>query len=54
MVGLGTAAFVLFYEWVVDPAPPGSWPVRLFEYLANGRCIAGLDWAGLYSLSAGQ
>lgn len=25
-----------FYQWIVDTAPAGSWPVRLFTYLATG------------------
>ncbi len=35
-VGLGTAAYVLFYQWVIEPAPPGSLPVRWFSQMASG------------------
>ena len=34
--GLLEAVFVKFYQYVVDPAPAGSWPFRFFEYLAKG------------------
>lgn len=34
--GLLEAVFVKFYQYVVDPAPAGSWPFRLFAYLAKG------------------
>ncbi|KAL4423584.1 hypothetical protein ABPG77_004624 [Micractinium sp. CCAP 211/92] len=40
MVGLIVGAFqaimVLFYQWVVDPAEHGTWPVRFFTYLTTG------------------
>eukprot|EP00200_Dunaliella_tertiolecta_P005843 CAMPEP_0202343484 /NCGR_PEP_ID=MMETSP1126-20121109/3581_1 /ASSEMBLY_ACC=CAM_ASM_000457 /TAXON_ID=3047 /ORGANISM="Dunaliella tertiolecta, Strain CCMP1320" /LENGTH=1166 /DNA_ID=CAMNT_0048934551 /DNA_START=372 /DNA_END=3872 /DNA_ORIENTATION=- len=36
LVGLGTAAFLIFYQWVVEPSPPGSLPNRFFEAIANG------------------
>eukprot|EP00887_Chlorella_sp_A99_P005608 scaffold1.g5608.t1 len=36
VVGAFQALVVLFYQWVVDPADYGTWPVRLFAYLANG------------------
>lgn len=39
-VGLVFGAFqalvVLFYQWVVDPAEHGTWPVNLFTYLTTG------------------
>ncbi len=40
LVGLGTAAFVLAYQWLVDPAPPGSTAVKVFAALANGARLA--------------
>jgi len=36
ITGLVEASLVSFYQYVVDPAPPDSWPVRLFERLATG------------------
>ncbi len=39
LVGLGTAAFLIFYQWVVEPAAPGSAPTRFFEAIANGACM---------------
>jgi len=36
VVGLGTAAFLIFYQWVVEPAAPGSLPVRAFTAAAQG------------------
>ena len=30
------AFFVKFYQYVVDPAPAGSWPHYVFQYLARG------------------
>ncbi|GAX76619.1 hypothetical protein CEUSTIGMA_g4065.t1 [Chlamydomonas eustigma] len=35
-VGLGTAAYLLIYQWVVEPAAPGSWVVKGFTKLASG------------------
>lgn len=35
-VGLSSAAFVVFYQWVVEPAAPGSFAVRMFAKAANG------------------
>lgn len=37
LTGLGTAAFLMTYQWLVEPAPPGSLPVRTFANLAAGR-----------------
>lgn len=34
--GLLEALFVRFYQYVVDPAPAGSWPFHVFQYLARG------------------
>jgi len=36
VIGLGTAAFLIFYQAVVEPAAPGSWPTRWFTRLAGG------------------
>jgi len=36
LFGLLEMTLVKFYQYVVDPAPPGSWPVRLFARLARG------------------
>ncbi len=36
LFGLLEMSLVKFYQYVVDPAPPGSWPVRLFRRLARG------------------
>ncbi len=33
-----------FYQWIVDTAPAGSWPVRLFTYLATGPFRCTLTW----------
>jgi hypothetical protein len=51
MMGIGTAAVLLFYQLVVDPAPPNSLPVRLFTSAARGertsllpRAAAGGSW----------
>ncbi len=35
-IGLGTAAFLVLYQWIVEPAAPGSAPVRCFTWLASG------------------
>jgi hypothetical protein len=37
--GVGTAAFLIFYQWVVEPAPPGSLPVRTFAWAAQVGCL---------------
>eukprot|EP00798_Chlamydomonas_sp_ICE-L_P015607 gene15607-21712_t len=34
--GLGTSAFVVLYQGLVEPAPPGSFSVRAFTKLAEG------------------
>lgn len=34
--GLLELLFVKFYQYIVDPAPAGSWPFRFFLYLAKG------------------
>jgi hypothetical protein len=36
IVGAFQALVVLFYQWVVDPAEHGTWPVRFFTYMATG------------------
>lgn len=35
-MGLLEVALLKFYQWVVDTAPPESWSVRTFTYLATG------------------
>jgi hypothetical protein len=37
LVGLGTAAFLLIYQWVVEPAPHGSLRARAFVALTQVR-----------------
>ncbi|KAI3433391.1 hypothetical protein D9Q98_003207 [Chlorella vulgaris] len=34
--GFFQAFIVIFYQWVVDPAEHGTWPVNLFTYLTTG------------------
>lgn len=41
LFGLLEMTLVKFYQYVVDPAPPGSWPVRLFARLAQGPLKCG-------------
>jgi hypothetical protein len=36
VVGAFQALVLLFYQWVVDPAADGEWPVRLFAAAASG------------------
>ncbi|KAL4431159.1 hypothetical protein ABPG75_006415 [Micractinium tetrahymenae] len=36
IVGAFQAVMVLFYQWVVDPAEHGTWPVRFFTFLTTG------------------
>ena len=36
VVGVFQAMIILFYQWVVDPAADGAWPVRFFSFLASG------------------
>ncbi|WIA40450.1 hypothetical protein OEZ86_013807 [Tetradesmus obliquus] len=36
LVGLATAGFLLFYQWVVEPAPPNSLRVKAFAALTQG------------------
>ena len=36
VVGLGTLAIVKFYQYVVDPAAPNTWPTRFFTWAAAG------------------
>jgi hypothetical protein len=35
-VGVATAAFLLFYQWVVEAAPPHSLRVKAFAALTQG------------------
>jgi hypothetical protein len=39
LVGLATAAFLLFYQWVVEPAPPTSLRVKAFATVAQVRSL---------------
>ena len=36
LLGLAEAALLKFYQYVVDPAQPGTWPVALFTWFATG------------------
>lgn len=36
VVGALQALIILFYQWVVDPAADGTWPVKFFSYLTAG------------------
>ncbi|GFR50303.1 hypothetical protein Agub_g12493, partial [Astrephomene gubernaculifera] len=36
LMGLATAGFLIFYQWVVEPAPPNSLAVRAFAAAAKG------------------
>jgi len=36
IVGAFQAVFIIFYQWVVDPAADGTWPVKFFTYLVTG------------------
>ena len=36
LIGLFEAAFLKFYQYVVDPADPGTWPIRFFTWAATG------------------
>jgi hypothetical protein len=41
LVGVATAAFLLFYQWVIEPAAPNSLRVRAWAKLTNvsaGAC----------------
>jgi raffinose synthase len=42
VAGTFQALVILFYQWVVDPAADGTWPVRFFTYLAEGPLRAQL------------
>jgi raffinose synthase len=35
LAGIATAAFLLFYQWVIEPAAPNSLRVRAFAALTN-------------------
>jgi hypothetical protein len=37
LVGVATAAFLLFYQWVIEPAAPNSLRVRAWAQLTNVR-----------------
>src|SRR5690348_2203096 len=36
VVAIGQVILLKFYQYVVDPATPGSWPIRFWTWLANG------------------
>ncbi|KAG2488978.1 hypothetical protein HYH03_012419 [Edaphochlamys debaryana] len=36
LMGIATAGFLIFYQWVVEPAPPNSVAVRAFAAAAKG------------------
>lgn len=36
-MGIATAGFLIFYQWVVEPAPPNSLAVRAFAAAAKGE-----------------
>lgn len=36
LVGAFQALVLIFYQWIVDPAEDGTWPVRFFAYLTSG------------------
>lgn len=36
LMGALQALFLIFYQWVVDPASYGTWPVSFFSYLTSG------------------
>jgi hypothetical protein len=44
LAGLGTAAFLLFYQWMVEPAPPHSLRVRVFAAAAQVRLACCAYW----------
>lgn len=44
-MGLLEVGLLKFYQWVVDTAPPESWSVRTFTYLATGPFRSALTCA---------
>lgn len=44
LVGVATAAFLLFYQWVIEPAAPGSLRVKAWARLTNVRRGLALWW----------
>jgi Raffinose synthase or seed imbibition protein Sip1 len=36
IMGAFQAVFIIFYQWVVDPAADDTWPVKFFTYLVTG------------------
>ena len=36
IVGAFQALIIIFYQWVVDPAADGTWPVKFFAFLTAG------------------
>jgi hypothetical protein len=53
LVGVATTAFLLFYQWVVEPAPPHSLRVKAFAALTQvgrksaGSAIVVVEWLGV-------
>lgn len=50
LVGLATAAFLLFYQWVIEPAAPNSLRVKAWAHLTNVRgwlVLTNAGWVGL-------
>jgi hypothetical protein len=45
---VGTAAFLILYQWLVEPAGPGSMPVRVFTWAAQVRAAAAAASACLH------
>jgi hypothetical protein len=43
LVGLGTAAFLIFYQWVIEPAPPKSLRTKAFAAACK---VGGWGWGG--------
>lgn len=41
LVGVATAAFLMFYQWVIEPAAPNSLRVRAWAQLTNVSVGAG-------------
>lgn len=36
LIGLVEAALLKFYQYVVDPADPDTWPIHFFTWAATG------------------
>lgn len=42
LVGMAEGLILTFYTYLVEPAPSGSWPTRVFTWLATGK--SGARW----------